>query len=75
MNREVLPAENVRHYVKALDKNGVLIRGEWVDDPIAADGFAASLHVQYESDAWVDDVLVFSHLTPMKRLIPSVIDQ
>ena len=75
MNRKVLTSGKVRHYVKAIDKNGVLLQGEWVDDPIAADGFAASFHVQYESDAWVDDVQVFSHLTPMKRLIPGVIDQ
>jgi hypothetical protein len=75
VNHKVLTTEKARHYVKAIDKNGVLIREEWVDDPIAADGFAAGFHVQYESDAWVDDVQVFSHLTPMKRLIPSVIDQ
>ena len=75
MNRKALTTENTGHYVKAIDKNGILLQEEWVDDPIAADGLAAGLHAQFQSDAWVDGVQVFSHLTPMKRLTPGVVNQ
>ena len=60
--------------VRAFDQNGSLMREERFNDVVSADGFAAGLHVHYGWYSWVNDVQIFSHLTPHKRLVPGVID-
>ena len=60
--------------VRAFDQNGGLMREEQLMDAVAADGFAAGLHVQYRCDVWVNDVQTFSRINPNQRLVPGVID-
>jgi hypothetical protein len=60
--------------VRAFDQNGNLMREERLMDAAEADGFAAGLHVHYGWDSWVNDVQIFSHLNPHKRLVSGVID-
>jgi hypothetical protein len=62
------------YVVRAIDQAGVLLRVEYFDDPIYADGCAAGLHVQFLSSVWVNETQVFSHEQPLVRLCPGVID-
>jgi hypothetical protein len=44
--------------VRAIDQAGVLLRVEYFDDPIYADGCAAALHVQFLANVWVNETQV-----------------
>ena len=56
------------YVVKAIDKNGALVRQKEFTDVVAANGFATGLHAHFGHDVWINERKIFSHTKPMQRL-------